>query len=188
MAVVGVKVAVAGAGIYTYQNGIQVSTGSIWDWRQRGGSGMQMRFWVVSSALLTGGGVAIVVSQGYFAISETGGCSINAGGLFAGAGIGFIGMGFLMQALEGKLERFPSGVPGSEVAMLRQKAIRLSVVALGLAGVLLTFGGLAIAGTITCAPGVTVMWICFLAALVLIAQLGHLKREALRVARKQRRE
>lgn len=147
----------------------------------------KVRFWVVSSALLTGGGVAIVVSQGYFAISEAGGCSSNISGLFAGAGVGFIGMGFLIQALGGKLERFPSGVPGSEVAGLRQKAIRHSVVAVGLGCVLLTFGGLAIAGTITCAPSIAVMWICFFGVLVLIAQLGHIKREALRVARKQRR-
>lgn len=45
--------------------------------------------------------------------------------------------------------------------------------------------GLAIAGTITCAPSIAVMWICFFGVLVLIAQLGHIKREALRVARKQ---
>ena len=146
-----------------------------------------MRFWVVGSALLTGGGVAIVVSQGYFAISEAGGCSSNISGLFAGAGVGFIGMGFLMQALAGKLERFPGGVPGSEVAGLRQKAIRRSVAAVGLAGGLLTFGGLAIAGAIACAPGVAVMWICFFGVLGLIAQLGQIKQEALRVARKQRR-
>ena len=96
-------------------------------------------------------------------------------------------MGFLVQALEGKLERFPSGVRGSEVAGLRRKAIRHSVVAVSLAGVLLTFGGLGITGTITCAPSIAVMWICFFGVLVLIAQLGHIKREALRVARTQRR-
>jgi hypothetical protein len=145
-----------------------------------------MRFRVVVSALLTGCGVAIVVSQGYFAISEAGGCSSNISGLFAGAGIGSIGMGFLMQALGGKLERFPGGVPGSEVAGLRQKAIRHSVVAVGLACVLVTFGGLAITGTTTCALSIAMMWICFFGVLVLIAQLGRIKQEALRVARKQR--
>lgn len=87
-----------------------------------------------------------------------------------------------MQALEGRLERFPRGVAGGEVAGLRQKAVRHSVVAVGLAGVLVTFGSLAIAGTITCALSVTVMWICFLSVLMLIAQLAHIKREALRVA------
>jgi hypothetical protein len=145
-----------------------------------------MRFWVVGSALLTGGGVAIVVSQGYFAISESGGSS-NISGLFVGAGIGFVGMGLLVQALGGSLERFPGGVPGSEVAGLRRKAIGYSVGGLGLAGFLVAFGGLAIAGTISSALSVAVMWICFFGVLALIAQLGHIKREALRVARKQRR-
>ena len=144
-----------------------------------------MRSWIVASAILTAGGVAIVVLQGYFAISETAGRGGNIGGLFAGAGVGFIGMGFLVQALEGKLERFPHDVPGSEVAGLRQKAIRLSVIAVGLAGILVTFGGLAIAGTITCAPSVAVMWTCFFGVLALIMQLGRIKREALRVARER---
>lgn len=138
----------------------------------------QLRFSVVGSVLLTGGGVAIVVSQGYFAISEAGGCSSNISGLFAGAGVGFIGMGFLMLALVGNV-RFPSGVPGSEGAGFRQKAIRRSAVAVGLAVILVIFGGLAIAGTTTCAPSVAVMWICFFGVLVLIAQLWHIKRKAL---------
>jgi hypothetical protein len=140
-----------------------------------------VRFWVVGSALLTGSGVAIVVSQGCLAISEAGGYSRDISALFSGAAVGFIGMGFLMQALTGKLERFPSGVPGSEVAGLRRKAMRNSVVAVGLACVLVTFGVLAMAGTITGAPSIALMWICFFGVLVLIARIGHIKREALRV-------
>lgn len=149
-------------------------------------SGRQMRFWVVSSAVLTGVGVAIVVLQGSRAVSEAGGCSSDIGGLFAGAGLGSVSMGLLVQALEGKLERLPSGVPGSEVAGLRRKAIWRAVAALVLAGLLVTFGGLAIAGTIACTPSVAAMWICFFGGLALIAQLGRIKREALRAARKQR--
>lgn len=93
-------------------------------------------------------------------------------------------MGLLVQALGGSLERFPSGVPGSEVAGLRRKAIGYSVGAAGLIGSLVAFGGLAIAKIISYALSVAVMWICFFGVLALIVQLGHIKREALRVARK----
>jgi hypothetical protein len=143
-----------------------------------------MRFWVAGSALLTGGGIAIVISQGYFAISDSGGSS-NISGLFVGAGIGFIGMGLLVQALGGSLERFPSGVPGSEVAGLRRKVVGYSVGGAVLVGFLVAFGGLALAGTTSYALSVAVIWICFFGVLALIAQLGNIKREALRVARRQ---
>jgi hypothetical protein len=143
-----------------------------------------MRFWVVGPALLTGGGVAIVVSQGYFAISESGGSSAISG-LFVGASIGVIGMGLLVLALGGSLERFPTGVPGSEVAGLRRKVIGYSVAGVVLACFLVAFGGLAIAGTISCALSVAVMWICFFGVLALIVRLGYIKREALQVARKE---
>jgi hypothetical protein len=106
---------------------------------------------------------------------------MDISGLFAGAAVGSTGMGLFTQALGGKIGGFPRSVPGSGVGF-RRKAMRYSVVAVGLAGVLVTFGGLAIAGAITCALSVAMMWICFFCVLVLIARVGHIKREALRAA------
>src|ERR1700735_2948162 len=111
-------------------------------------SGRIMRFWVAGSAVLTGCGAAIVFSQGYFAISEQG--SDGIGGLFTGAGIGFVGAGLLCQALIGRLERFPSGVPGGVISGLRRKAICYSVGGIILVFSLVAFGGFTIAGDISC--------------------------------------
>jgi len=143
-----------------------------------------MRFLAIGSALLTGGGVVIVVSQGYFATSDSGGSS-NISGLFAGSAIGIVGMSLLAQALIGSLERFPIGVPGSEVARLHRKAIGYSVAGVCLAGLLVAFGGLAIAGAISGAFSVAVMWTCFFGILALIALLAQFKRKALRIVAEQ---
>jgi hypothetical protein len=148
--------------------------------------GLKMRRWVLASALLTGCGVAIVIFEGCLAIYEPGDSS-DISGFFTGAGIGFIGAGLLTQALLNIRGRFPSGTPGSEVAGLRRKAIGYLVGGALLPCVLLTFGGLAMAGSISYALSVGVMWICFFGFLALLATAGHVKREALQITRRQER-
>jgi hypothetical protein len=145
-----------------------------------------MKFWNTLSALLTAGGIAIVVSQGYLAISEPSGRSSNIIGVFAGAAVGFVGMGFLMREFGGSPRRFLSTVPRSEVAELRRKAVRHGLAATGLAVILVAFGCLATAGFITWTPAIAVMWICFFGDLAVIARLGYVKREAFSIGRKQR--
>lgn len=134
------------------------------------GENRQVRFWIISSAVLLGLGVAIVFLEGYFAI--TGGGTGSVASMFAGAGTGFSGMGLLAQAIQGKLQRFPAGA-------LRKKAIRLGVAVIGLSCAFVTFGAFAISGITKCAPSVVVMWICFLSGLMLIMQISRIKREAL---------
>jgi hypothetical protein len=126
-------------------------------------------------------GIALVISQGCLVLFVQA-TSFNLNSLLEGAGIGISGMLLLVVALQGKLDLFPAGAAGFEIAKLQRRAVGYLVTGAILVIVLIAAGIFAITGAISSTLGVVVMWTCFSATLTMIAMLGLIKRRADRIA------